>query len=116
MKRFVFPITTVLVLTGILMAQEAKPNLAELAAATTVATCSSPANDPAIAHECEKRDTARLFLIMGKPEAALRILCNTRPAIEVFRPNGALGSDKYEDNVAGNKACLQAVGIDTKEK
>jgi hypothetical protein len=64
--------------------------------------------------ECQKRETARLFIILGKPEAALRILCNTKAAIEVFRPTGPLGSDKYEDNAAGNKRCLETVGVDPK--
>jgi len=34
--------------------------------------------------QCQKRDTARLFLIAGKPEMALRILCNTIEAHVVF--------------------------------
>jgi hypothetical protein len=33
------------------------------------------------------------------------------PAQEVFRPNGALGSGKYEENIAANRRCLEVVGI-----
>jgi hypothetical protein len=114
-------ITAMLILTGMAISQEAKPNTtnpntAELAASSGVTPCIEAGADAASQRECEKRDTARLFLVAGNPEAALRILCNTRTAIEVFRPNGALGSDKYEDNVAGNKRCLQAVGLETKGK
>jgi hypothetical protein len=109
-------IAMLLVLEGIAMPQEPKPNTAELAASSGVTPCVAAGADAASLRECEKRDTARLFLIAGKPEAALRILCNTRTAIEVFRPSGALGSDKYEDNIAGNKGCLQSVGLEPKVK
>jgi len=51
--------------------------------------------------ECEKRDTARLFLVAGKPEAALRLLCATTEA------RAAFGDDK---NGVPDK-CLQSVGI-----
>src|SRR5580692_11168977 len=105
MKRFMFLIAVTVFSTEISMAQDATPNVAELAAATSVNSCIGAGVDADSQRECEKRDTARLFLIVGKPEAALRILCNTRPAIEVFRPNGPLGSDKYEDNMAGNTRC-----------
>jgi len=100
------------VLVGITCAargQEPKPTAAELAANSGVTACTGTDISE---RECEKRDTARLFLLMGKPEAALRILCNTRSAIEVFRPGGALGSDKFEDNAAGNAACLKSVGLE----
>jgi hypothetical protein len=110
-----------LIMIGMAMAQDAKPNAtaastAELAAGGGVTPCIGAGVDAASLRECEKRDTARLFLIVGKPEAALRILCNTRSAIEVSRPAGALGSDKYEDNVAGNRRCLQSVGLELKDK
>jgi len=114
-------IATLLILVGMAIAQEPKsnvtaPSTAELAAASGVTACIGTGADASSLRECEKRDTARLFLIAGNPEAALRILCNTRSAIEVFRPSGALGSDKYEDNVAGNNRCLQAVGLELKGK
>jgi hypothetical protein len=52
--------------------------------------------------ECEKRDTARLFLIAGKPDAALRMLCATTEA------RAAFGDDKN-----GTPArCLKSVGVD----
>jgi hypothetical protein len=102
------PIITLALALGA-TAQEAKPNTAELAASSGVTPC---AGTDATERECEKRDTARLFLLMGKPEAALRILCNTRSAIEVFRPGGPFGSDKYEENAAGHIRCLQSVGVE----
>ena len=34
--------------------------------------------------ECQKRDTARLFLVAGKPNAALRLLCDTQSARVAF--------------------------------
>lgn len=34
--------------------------------------------------ECQKRETARLFIILGKPEAALRVLCYTKQARDAF--------------------------------
>ena len=40
--------------------------------------------------ECQKRETARLFIILDKPEAALRILCSTKVAKDAF---GAAGLD-----------------------
>ena len=82
-------IATMLILMGMAMSQEAKPNTtnpntAELAASSGVTPCIGAGADAASLRECEKRDTARLFLIAGNSEAALRILCNTRTAIEVF--------------------------------
>ena len=76
----------------------------------TLQTCTGQ-GDATNTHQCELRETARLFLIAGQREAALRILCETTPAIEVFRPQGALTEGKYEDNIAANHRCLQAVGI-----
>jgi hypothetical protein len=109
MNRFPAIPTIALALALGANSQEAKPNAAELAASSGVTPCTGT---DVSERECEKRDTARLFLLMGKPEAALRILCNTRSAIEVFRPGGALGSDKYEENAAGNVRCLQSVGVE----
>jgi hypothetical protein len=34
--------------------------------------------------ECQKRETARLFIILGKPEAALKVLCTTKVARDAF--------------------------------
>lgn len=34
--------------------------------------------------ECQKRETARLFIVLGKPEAALRVLCSTKVAKDAF--------------------------------
>ena len=39
---------------------------------------------PDAVRECQKRETARLFIILGKPEAALRILCTTNVARDAF--------------------------------
>jgi len=54
-------------------------------------------------HECEKRDTARLFLIAGKPNAALRLLCATNEA------RAAFGDDKNGEPFK----CMQSVGVKT---
>jgi hypothetical protein len=91
---------------------EEKPsdNVANLAASMSIMPCFGP-GDAVNIHQCELRETARLFLIAGQREAALRILCETTPAQEVFRPNGALGSGKYEENIAANRRCLEVVGI-----
>ena len=105
-----------LVFGGTAIAQEKKSTIEELAAAGGITPCVVPTGDTVGQRECEKRDTARLFFMAGQPNAALRILCNTRAAIEVFRPNGPVGSDKLEDNAAGNKRCLQDVGVEPKSK
>ena len=58
--------------------------------------------------ECQKRDTARLFLIAGKPNAALRLLCDTGSARVAF-------GDDYEAerhqwiHPAVPQKCLQAL-------
>lgn len=98
------------------LAQEAKPNVAEVAAASgQVTSCTFALNNNTLQsdHDCEARDVARLFLIAGKPEAALRILCNTGQAIFAF---GGY-SDKPEDrgmkqSIDANHKCLQSVGLE----
>jgi hypothetical protein len=97
------------VLAAAVHAQE--PSTADRAAAHSIQPCTINASDGNGQKECEKRDTALLFLLAGQKEPALRILCNTHVALEVFRPNGPLGTDKYEDNVSANKRCLESVGI-----
>ena len=87
------------------------PAVAELAAAHAINACTINASDGNGQKECEKRDTALLFLLLGQREAATRILCSTNVAIQAFRPNGALGSDKYNDNIAANKQRLESAGI-----
>jgi len=57
-------------------------------------------------HECEKRDTARLFLVAGKPDAALRLLCATNES------RAAFGDDKNGVPVK----CMQSVGVKTDGK
>jgi hypothetical protein len=77
---------------------------AELAAASgPVTPCTSMAEmrDSEGKHECEKRDTARLFLIAGKPDAALRLLCATNES------RAAFGDDKNNEPIK----CMQAVGV-----
>lgn len=106
-------LATVLIVLGAALAQDTKPNVSELAAAGGITPCTG---DTVAQRECEKRDTARLFFMVGQTKAALRVLCNTRAALEVFRPTGPFGSDKSEDNAAGNKRCLQEVGVESKEK
>ena len=34
--------------------------------------------------ECQNRETARLFMILDKPEAATKVLCTTKAAREAF--------------------------------
>jgi len=91
--------------------QSPSDNTAALAASMNVQPCSGTGVDPGSQHQCELRETARLFLVVGQREAALRILCETTPALEVFRPEGALGSGKFEQNIAANRRCLEAAGI-----
>jgi hypothetical protein len=88
--------------------QNAKP--AEPVVNNTVASCSTlgDPNNKASDEDCAKRDTARLFLMAGKPEAALRVLCNTNAAMSAFRPNGVLDNDK---SYTGLGSCLKAVGL-----
>jgi hypothetical protein len=38
--------------------------------------------------ECQKRETARLFMILGKQDAALRVLCSTKAAKDAFANAG----------------------------
>ena len=40
---------------------------------------------PEAVSECQRRETARLFIILGKPQAAVRILCGTRVAKDAFK-------------------------------
>ncbi|MGA7293303.1 MAG: hypothetical protein WBW53_17500 [Terriglobales bacterium] len=89
--------------------QSPSDNTAALAASMNVQPCSGTGVDPGSQHQCELRETARLFLVVGQREAALRILCETTPALEVFRPEGALGSGKFD--IAANRRCLEVAGI-----
>jgi hypothetical protein len=95
------------------LAQEKTPSddVAALAASMSTQPCSGTGVDPGSQHQCELRETARLFLVVGQREGALRILCETTPALEVFRPEGALGAGKYEQNIAANRHCLEVAGI-----
>ena len=103
--------STFAILVLAIASQAQEPSTADRATAHSIQPCTINASDGGGQKECEKRDTALLFLLVGQKEPALRILCDTRVALEVFRPNGALGADKYEDNVAANKRCLESVGI-----
>lgn len=73
------------------------------AASGPVTPCTSMAEmrDSEGKRECEKRDTARLFLIAGKPDAALRLLCATNESRTAF------GDDKNGEPAK----CLQSVGV-----
>lgn len=97
---------------GSIWAQEKTiDNAPALAASMSVQSCFGQGVEPATQHQCELRETARMFLIAGQREAALRILCETTPALEVFRPEGALGPGKFEQNIAANRRCLESMGI-----
>jgi hypothetical protein len=88
------------------LAQDQKPTT------TDAATTSGPVT-PCTERECEKRDTARLFLIAGKPDAALRVLCTTAAAQDGFRESDSKGKD--EDNFAASQRCKQSVGVAVKK-
>jgi hypothetical protein len=63
--------------------QEGVPHNPENIAPTTPCEGLTGAVPEAIT-ECQKRETARLFIILGKPEAALRVLCTTKVARDAF--------------------------------
>lgn len=69
------------------------------------------AADAEVAHQCLLRETARLFILAGQREAALRILCVTQPAQEAFRPGSPLDDAKWPQNVEAIRRCLQASGL-----
>lgn len=92
------------ILLPILAAAQTKASPEIAVASGPVTACVSQADRPDTdaKHECEKRDTARLFLVAGKPDAALRMLCATTEA------RAAFGDDKN-----GTPAkCLKSVGVD----
>jgi hypothetical protein len=100
-----------------LLAQE-KPPTAEIAVAGgPVAACAGLGTTGVTSEvitqaitECQKRDTARLFLIAGKPNAALRVLCDTQSARVAF-------GDDYEGDhhqwihPGVPQRCLDAVAV-----
>lgn len=98
------------------LAQEAKPVVAEAAAASgQVTPCSFVLGNNSLQTDrnCEARDLARLFLIAGKPEAALRILCNTGQAILAFGGYSDKPDDRgMKQNIDANHKCLQSVGLE----
>lgn len=87
------------------VAAQDKTNQELAIASGPVTPCTSLAEmrDSEGKHECEKRDTARLFLIAGKPDAALRLLCATNESRVAF------GDDKNGEPTK----CLQSVGVKT---
>jgi hypothetical protein len=91
------------ILSSLAVAQDTKATSETAIASGPVTPCVSQADRPDTdaKHECEKRDTARLFLIAGKPEAALRMLCVTTEA------RAAFGDDKNGTPVK----CLKSVGV-----
>jgi hypothetical protein len=88
----------------VLPAQD-KPTAEAAISSGPVTPCTSMAEmrDAEGKHKCEKRDTARLFLIAGKPDAALRLLCATNES------RAAFGDDKNGEPVK----CMQSVGVKT---
>jgi hypothetical protein len=62
-------------------------------------------------HQCILRETARLFLLAGQRETALRILCTTTAAQEAFRPGGPLSEGRLPDNTEAIRSCFAASGI-----
>jgi hypothetical protein len=57
---------------------------AAAAASGSVTLCETMPPEAGGAVECQKRDTARLFLIARRPDAVIRILCDTRIARTAF--------------------------------
>ena len=85
-----------------------------VATEVSASTVSCQTSDPKLTHECLLRETARLFLAAGKPQAALRLLCNSTTAQETFRPGGSLrlpSNGGLSENEEGIKRCLAAVGL-----
>jgi hypothetical protein len=97
-----------LLLSSLAVAEDTKADSQVAVASGPVTVCHSAGGSPGastpgeIVSECEKRDVARLFLVAGKPDAALRVLCTTMKAREAF------GDDKSGTPVK----CLKAVGLD----
>lgn len=83
-------------------------------ASGTVTLCETMPNNtgPLGPAECQKRDTARLFLIAGKPGAALRLLCDTQVARTAFGDDYEAEHHQWVHPVIPAK-CLQAIGIST---
>jgi hypothetical protein len=95
-----------LILCGPVLAQDkpdTKSTTAEAAIASGPVTVCSP-NEAG--SDCDKRDLARMFLIAGKPEAALRVLCST------FAARTAFGDDTHGGVPS---RCLQSVGVEPKQ-
>ncbi len=55
-----------------------------------------------LAASCEQRDTARMFIIAGRPDAALRILCATKEARTAFG-----------ETTPESLKCLKSVGLES---
>lgn len=100
--KCVMLILTVL-LSFLAVAEDTKADSQVAVASGPVTVCLAAVPTPGdIVSECEKRDVARLFLVAGKPDAALRVLCTTTKAREAF------GDDKGGTPVK----CLKAMGLD----
>jgi hypothetical protein len=82
---------------------QVKPHQNSPLASGPVTPCTSMAEmrDAEEKRECEKRDTPRLFLVAGKRDAALRLLCATNEARVAF------GDDENGEPTR----CLQPVGV-----
>ena len=82
-----------LLLAKAVVAQEGVPHNPENIAPTTACEGQTGALPEAII-ECEKREAVRLFIILGKPDSALRVLCTTKAAREAF---GAASLDCFKE-------------------
>jgi len=106
MKTILATILIALTLCLTAAAQD-KPTTADAAAASGVVTlCSAGTGSTS---ECEKRDLARLFLIAGKPEAVLYMLCNTKEARSTFHDDYSDGHNWIQTDLPVK--CWQAVGL-----
>jgi len=88
-------------------AQDAKVDAGDAGDLRRVTVCELTGGGPNawtpidLAASCEQRDTARMFIIAGKTDAALRILCSTKEARTAF---GETTSESLR--------CLKSVGLE----
>jgi hypothetical protein len=102
--RYAVLIGLILCIPGVAQERsDAQPTPAEAAVESGPVTVCTP-NEAG--SDCDKRDLARLFLIAGKREAALRVLCST------FAARAAFGDDTHGGVPS---KCLQSVGVEPRQ-
>lgn len=107
--------TVVLVVLAASFTVSAEAQTADTSVREPVTNCFSAGGAPNtstpkdVVVECEKRDVARLFLLAGKTEAALRVLCTTNSAKAAFGDDHSDGHNWVTSEVP-NK-CFAALGV-----